>query len=221
MARAIGEALRVLGGLLCKNVGLFSPALSVLERSFRGGALGRVVPLPRSVLVELRVARALLFITGSNFWRNFAKQCSAPMRRRQDPSSLSRPLVRGKLGHCRCEERWRFWEIASQSELAPSFVSELGLGPSQAPRRTAALLAQGGRSDVAVLEGTSPAVPSHVLDLGRWRLTVAGAWREASRTRLLLGLLRACSQWTVKGRMIANKSCERRALNALCRLSLA
>ena len=85
-----------------------------------------------------------------------------------------------------------------------------------------------------------PAVPARILNPGRWRLIVAGAWNEASRINLfearaaLLGLRRACAQRTLRGKIVVSLgdnlseilSIERgratnRALNAPCRQFLA
>ena len=52
-----------------------------------------------------------------------------------------------------------------QPDLAPSLVSELGMGPTLAARPTAVLLAQGGRGDITLVE-------KHIS-------AVAGAWKEA------------------------------------------
>ena len=66
------NALRVLEGHLCDHFGVFPPALSVPEEIFPWSLehLGRMAPLNHGLLVELCVARALLFEKGSNLWRD-------------------------------------------------------------------------------------------------------------------------------------------------------
>ena len=78
--RATGDALRVLGRHLCHHFGLFPPALSVLEEIFSWllQHLGRMAPLTHSFRFELPVARALLFVMGSNFWRDLGENRILP-----------------------------------------------------------------------------------------------------------------------------------------------
>ena len=75
MRRATGDALRALGRHLCRHFGLVPPALSVLEEIFPWSPqqLGRVASLTYSLLIEQRVALALLFVMGSNFWRDLGE----------------------------------------------------------------------------------------------------------------------------------------------------
>ena len=78
---------------------------------------------------------------------------------------------------------------------------------TRAARPTAALVAQGGRSDITLAEEQIPAVPAPILNPGRRRLIVAGAWKDSSRTHLFEGraarLRRACSQRSLRGKLLS------------------
>ena len=89
----------------CHHLGLFPPALSLLEEIFPWSLqhVGRI---------ELRVAPCLLFVTGSNLWRDLGERmfCSDPSSRGYAP--LESPACAQEL--CRWKERWRLREMMSQ-----------------------------------------------------------------------------------------------------------
>ena len=62
----------VLGGHFCHHFALFPPSPSVPEELVPWSLryLGRMAPLAHSLVVELRVARALLFVMESSSWRD-------------------------------------------------------------------------------------------------------------------------------------------------------
>ena len=153
------------------------------------------------------------------------------MHRRGGVPFSSHLLVHGKRAGSQSR-------LPSRRTASPGAKLELGSGSTRTARPTAALPAQGGRGDIAFVEGQIPSVPARILS--QCRVIVAGAGEEPSRIHLfearaaLLGLHRACSQRSLREKIsvslgdntseilsIESGRATNRALNAPCRQSLA
>ena len=105
-----------------------SPALSVLEEIFPWSLehLGHAVPLIHSFFGELRVARALLFVFGSNFWRDVIETvfCSGASSRECASSSLRTRWL--------ALQRRKLDQILQRShDVTDPEVVDVGLAPGQ------------------------------------------------------------------------------------------
>ena len=163
---------------LCHHFGLLPPALSVLEEIFPWSLqhLGRVGPLTHSLLMEFRVARTLLL-----------RDREQPLARSGRNSVLLLCVVatacRSRV-NCLCVRNRR--TLSVEGTVAVPSRSRLA-GPGRWRTHHT------GRK-------TNPRRARWNLQPGRWRLIVAGAWKEAQRIHLfearaaLPGFRWACSQ---------------------------
>ena len=200
-----------------------------------------MAPLSHSLLIELRVARALLFDGEQSLARSGGDsvllRCVVACVRTSQVACMcvaKRSTLLVEQPQCTGAALPK-WAQSGAARSCAEFRQRTGAGPDAGCAPTVALMAQGGHSDRTLVEEqispllllllspppspslshhtTTTARPTHprarILNAGRCRLIVAGAWKQASRTHLfearaaLLGLRPACSHWSLRGKVLS------------------